>query len=62
MVDGPMGYPITDPWDDWYIYLDDLLDFYGFHVGKLYNSSHGSVMGYGCDFEGLLGGGIQLCN
>ena len=39
---GPVGMyqPMTDPWDDLYIYLHFFIYFYGFHVGKY--TVHGS--------------------
>ena len=43
-LDGWLLHPMTDPWDERYIYLHMLVDFYGFHVGK-YTQATMDLMG-----------------
>ena len=41
---GNLGNPMTDPWDNWYIYLHEWLNNYGINVGKY--TSPMDPMGY----------------
>ena len=39
----PKGpFSMTDPWDERYIYLHELVDFFWFLCRQIYRSSHGS--------------------